>query len=635
MVKRKAETKLTPADAKRSKPSEQAVDVTRRVGLPKKHLLNINNLLTSNAKASEEKRQQKRQTIAKAEEARRAQAQLHIDEKTVQTQQTQAQQQINETPKDTRQAHAHNQMHEKEVRHAQAELQTDNNTVRTQQLQAQPSSLQSPKAQQSKAQQQTNETPKDTRQVSPQKQTNGKEARRAQDQADKKTARNQQPKDQPHVIAPVAKPQPSKKRPVPEPAPTDDHPRGAKRLRDTDVDPIRNAKVKKEDAKSLALQAIKARIQQKYTENKTATAETQKSLSTVKSLKGHRKSHNARLTAAAASAAKRNSSTHIPKPINGPKKVKYIQQSDETIPILFSNKTAHSDGTKIPDRVSWDTYIAALEALGRGLTAKAFGITGQGLNLYTDTHLGRSREVIRKGPAHIIDDVDLYMYGNRVHVSTPCGLVTVPDYLTLINVPATQKVRFNGRIPSWYKAVKERAETRKVIQKFQRTQDNEIDLSRHSAAVVYEIHLGNWNSFDQPDPYTDVKRWWALGRLGDDDCVGWFPFDHTAPKTDEEWLVKFRPFSEKGGQPDLAQLLLWKAQVWEKREEVEEKEKKEEEEEEKEQAAAKDPADSVVRATPVPDPEDSLAASKASEVNPNTRGEAVEDLVDWGDSDLD
>jgi hypothetical protein len=179
----------------------------------------------------------------------------------------------------------------------------------------------------------------------------------------------------------------------------------------------------------------------------------------------------------------------------------------DSVPILFSSDIAHDDGM-------WDVYTSndalmanALDLIIKGKTALKTGLPWKGLPL------GRKSEYDSSLPTKVITDVDLYLRldDNKVYVASEQGLLLAASYLTLIGVPTTQKVKWNGRIPMWAQAAELERQERRVMVEWEATEPDHLDVMRGAFIHVHEMRddgMGFCRTFDGSK-------------------MGWFPYKLT------------------------------------------------------------------------------------------------------------
>jgi hypothetical protein len=176
----------------------------------------------------------------------------------------------------------------------------------------------------------------------------------------------------------------------------------------------------------------------------------------------------------------------------------------DSVPILFSADIAHDDGI-------WDVYTSndvlmamALDLIIKGKTALKDGLPWKGLPL------GRKNGSDSSLPTKIITDVDLYLRlaDNKVYVASEQGLVLAASYLTLIGVPPTQKVKWNGRIPMWAQAAELERHERRVMVEWEATEPDHLDVMRGAFIHVHERRDDGM----------------AFCRTFDGTKMGWFPY---------------------------------------------------------------------------------------------------------------
>jgi hypothetical protein len=176
----------------------------------------------------------------------------------------------------------------------------------------------------------------------------------------------------------------------------------------------------------------------------------------------------------------------------------------DSVPILFSADIAHDDGI-------WDVYTSndalmamALDLIIKGKTALKDGLPWKGLPL------GRKNGSDSSLPTKVITDVDLYLRlaDNKVYVASEQGLILAASYLTLIGVPPTQKVKWNGRIPMWAQAAELERHERRVMVEWEATEPDHLDVMRGAFVHVHERRDDGM----------------AFCRTFDGTKMGWFPY---------------------------------------------------------------------------------------------------------------
>jgi hypothetical protein len=179
----------------------------------------------------------------------------------------------------------------------------------------------------------------------------------------------------------------------------------------------------------------------------------------------------------------------------------------DSVPILFSADIAHDDGI-------WDVYTSndalmamALDLIIKGKTALKDGLPWKGLPL------GRKNGSDSSLPTKVITDVDLYLRlaDNKVYVASEQGLILAASYLTLIGVPTTQRVKWNGRIPMWAQGAEMERQERRVMVEWEATEPDHLDVMRGALVYVHE------------------RRDDGMGfcRTFDGTKMGWFPYELT------------------------------------------------------------------------------------------------------------
>lgn len=207
--------------------------------------------------------------------------------------------------------------------------------------------------------------------------------------------------------------------------------------------------------------------------------------------------------------ATRHEQSRVRSPPTPRKRYNVVPHSRESVPILFSDKAAHSTRTELVPDPSPDAVRHALELIKDGFTARDLGLA------CAIAPLARDSRIVRTGPAVVINDVDLYLHDRTIRVASEDGLVTVPDYLEFRGVPETRKVRFNGRTPPWAKRLFGDAEKRRITEPYGPEAPGQLLLPVGGVVEVYKVDGCGW----------------ALGKLTDEDRIGWFPVDLTEPLT--------------------------------------------------------------------------------------------------------
>ncbi|UPX12694.1 uncharacterized protein EKO05_0003233 [Ascochyta rabiei] len=259
---------------------------------------------------------------------------------------------------------------------------------------------------------------------------------------------------------------------------------------------------------------------------------------------------------------------------------KILDYDNESVPVLYSGLIDHSDSTKLLNCPPEELVFDALDAIEASLRP----FSEYGWPTAIDL-LGRTPS--KESPTKVLNDVDLYLHkkDGKLYVATDLGLIITAEYLKLIDVPETQPVRFDGRIPPWAKVALRAREKRKVVQIFGRlrkikkiTAQGDLEATEtkrknpeataeaakkvearetsqlHQMAdenVEYEEILEAERPGGLPLPLgssvivykVDNNDQWAYGRLCDSGQKGWFPISHTCPV---DWSLDRFPRSSTG-----------------------------------------------------------------------------------------
>jgi hypothetical protein len=201
-----------------------------------------------------------------------------------------------------------------------------------------------------------------------------------------------------------------------------------------------------------------------------------------------------------------------------------------SIPLLCSRSINHGYPFEIVNKSSdklkrsFDNESEA-EVFGRKmLVLRQEALRLSRKRFWTAEDLGRKKASKRES-ARIIDDCDLYLYDDKVHVATEQGLLPVAVYLKLIGVPDTQPVRFEGHKPTWMGLITTRPERRRVLKTWEPTSSLRdggcISITSGSIVVAYEHGI-----FDT-DTTTGEESQMAYGARMDDGVAGWFVYANT------------------------------------------------------------------------------------------------------------
>ena len=212
------------------------------------------------------------------------------------------------------------------------------------------------------------------------------------------------------------------------------------------------------------------------------------------------------------------------------KTVEYVDYSIYSIPVLYSTFIEHEYEfepiDKPPEDLKKTMTESEIELFGRKMLLirqAALRLTNKKKRRLSEV-LGR-KDVPMSGPLKVIEDCDLYLHDDKIHVATEHGLLTVPNYLELIKIPETQPVRFEGRKPSWMKQVLERRVCRRAAIHFD---PSDILLAEGcimlpSEAVLIVLDQG---IFDINIANGEESRM-AYGFRVRDGVEGWFPYEAT------------------------------------------------------------------------------------------------------------
>jgi hypothetical protein len=225
-----------------------------------------------------------------------------------------------------------------------------------------------------------------------------------------------------------------------------------------------------------------------------------------------------------------------PQPAPAPALPKFKPYTARQVPLLYSPKVVHRAVPDPPCNPTWPAKIPMGHMRGElhpnvSPRLRALEIITGG---YHPSALGLDPKIKRFGPDLIIDDVDLYVHQDKVHVACSFGLVLVPDYLSWKGVPENQQVRFNGLKPAWAKAVQANAQRRTTIARFQPAPGavDELDLLLYAPVELYHRETGYLTT------WSTHPCEWAYGRAGNK--VGWFPYA-CLRDADEEAAIRWAP----------------------------------------------------------------------------------------------
>jgi hypothetical protein len=213
---------------------------------------------------------------------------------------------------------------------------------------------------------------------------------------------------------------------------------------------------------------------------------------------------------------------------------------DASVPLLYSSLIEHKyNPTELDSSIRWAEDRLPEKFLIE-LRQGALALYRDGI---TSRDLGR-KYATKKGPSRVINDVDLYFRGSKVHVATDRGLLLASDYLKLIGVPDHEAVHFKGEKPMWAKGIEAKRHYRRVDEPFLVDKVGEeqglLNIVSGSTVMVYEVgvyntlkevggqlvHLdSNLEKFDAT--ITKVPSVLAYGMRLHDCAKGWFPYDHT------------------------------------------------------------------------------------------------------------
>ncbi|CAA9958876.1 hypothetical protein PTMSG1_02409 [Pyrenophora teres f. maculata] len=215
---------------------------------------------------------------------------------------------------------------------------------------------------------------------------------------------------------------------------------------------------------------------------------------------------------------------------NPHKAVDYVEYSIYSIPISYS--------TLIEHEYEFEPIDSPPEELKRKMTASEIELFGRKMLLIRQAALRVASDNKRKlseilgrktvpmsGPIKVIEDCDLYWHDNKIHVATEHGLLTVPNYLELLNVPETQPVRFEGRKPSWMRQVIERRVRRRAKMRFDPGEilldQGCIELGIEDPLIVLDRGIFDINIASGEESFM------AYGLCTLDGVEGWFPYEAT------------------------------------------------------------------------------------------------------------
>ncbi|RMZ66465.1 hypothetical protein GMOD_00001801 [Pyrenophora seminiperda CCB06] len=216
--------------------------------------------------------------------------------------------------------------------------------------------------------------------------------------------------------------------------------------------------------------------------------------------------------------------------------IRYVDYSIYSIPVLYSVFIEHEYPFEPIDKPSESVKRTMSESEIELFGRKMLLIRQAALRL-TKNKNNRLPEVYRRnggpktGPTKVIEDCDLYLHDGKIHVATEFGLLTVPDYLKLIDVPETQRYRFEGRRPSWMKKVLERKVLRRAAVTFEPSNILEAEgcIMFPSDTLLTVLDQG---VFDINLASGEESRM-AYGLRDYDGVEGWFPYEATCRR---DWL---------------------------------------------------------------------------------------------------
>ncbi|KAI2482129.1 hypothetical protein Ptr902_06510 [Pyrenophora tritici-repentis] len=214
------------------------------------------------------------------------------------------------------------------------------------------------------------------------------------------------------------------------------------------------------------------------------------------------------------------------------KAIEYVEYSIYSIPISYSTLIEHEYEFEPidtpPKELKWKMTASEYELFGR----KMLLIRQAALRVVSSKKgkrgemLGR-KKVPMSGPIKIIEDCDLYWHDDKIHVATEKGLLTVPNYLELLDVPETQPVRFEGRKPSWMKQVIERRVRRRAMMRFDPSEillrEGCMQLGSEDPLIVLDRGIFDINIA------TGQESFMLYGFCTLDGVKGWFPYESTCP----------------------------------------------------------------------------------------------------------
>lgn len=156
--------------------------------------------------------------------------------------------------------------------------------------------------------------------------------------------------------------------------------------------------------------------------------------------------------------AVRPESSFAPVTPNHTCELEFIDYLHDSVPVLYSSMISHSSNADFLNSPSGTLIVNALAIIGPSVDPQAKRGWPSAIEL-------PGRTLSQNDPVKVLSDVDLYLHKkeNDLCVATDRGLITVTSYLKLIGVPKKQPVRFEGRVPSWAKAIFRTPERRRIV----------------------------------------------------------------------------------------------------------------------------------------------------------------------------
>lgn len=158
----------------------------------------------------------------------------------------------------------------------------------------------------------------------------------------------------------------------------------------------------------------------------------------------------------------------------------------------------------------------------------------------TSCRFGRSQQADKSEPTVLINDCDIYLYEDKIHVTMERGLLLAADYIKLCGILDEQPVRFNGTKPLWMEQAQANYVRCRVLEDFSPDEDLQaqyfIQLLSSFVVEVYERWLLGMDN----DGQTDM----VYGMQLEDKVRGLFPYNVTCRidgHTDPEELSDSSP----------------------------------------------------------------------------------------------